>query len=307
MTNSVRQGYPRDMYGYGPNPPQANWPGGARLALQIILAYEEGSENCILHGDAGSEAFISDIIGAQPLLGVRNLNMESLYEYGTRVGFWRILRLLKERELPCTVLANSMALERYPEHASALVEGGHEIASHGHRWIDYQYVGEETERAHMRLAIESIERVCGQRPLGWYTGRCSPNTLKLVVEEGGFLYDADTYADDLPYWAEVNGKNHLRIPYTLEANDMRFVAAQGFNSGDQYFTYLKDTFDVLYAEGEHTPRMMSAGLHLRIVGRPGRIAALQRFLDYVLQHDKVWICRRVDIARHWIEHHPSGN
>lgn len=307
MTNLVRQGYPRDMYGYGPNPPQANWPGGARLALQIILAYEEGSENCILHGDAGSEAFISDIIGAQPLFGVRNLNMESLYEYGTRVGFWRILRLLKERELPCTVLANSMALERYPEHASALVEDGHEIASHGHRWIDYQYVGEETERAHMRLAIESIERVCGQRPLGWYTGRCSPNTLKLVVEEGGFLYDADTYADDLPYWAEVDGKNHLRIPYTLEANDMRFVAAQGFNSGDQYFTYLKDTFDVLYAEGEHTPRMMSAGLHLRIVGRPGRIAALQRFLDYVLQHDKVWICRRVDIARHWIEHHPSGN
>ena len=298
--------YPRDMYGYGSNPPQANWPDNAQLALQIILAYEEGSENCILHGDTSSESFISDMIGAQPLKGVRNLSMESLYEYGTRVGFWRILKLLTDLNIQTTVLANSYALERYPEHAQALVEGGHEIASHGHRWIDYQYVGEVAEREHMQQAIEIIERLVGQRPLGWYTGRVSENTLKLVVEEGGFLYDADTYADDLPYWVKVNGKDHLRIPYTLEANDMRFVALQGFNSGDQYFTYLKDTFDVLYREGEETPRMMSMGMHLRIVGRPGRFAALQRFLDYVMNHDKVWITPRVDIARHWIEKHPPS-
>lgn len=296
--------YPRDMIGYGNNPPNANWPGGARLALQIILAYEEGAENCILHGDPASESFISDIIGAQPLLGVRNMNMESLYEYGSRVGFWRLMRLFEERKIQVTVLANGMALERHPEAAAAMVGGGHEVASHGWRWIEYQYVGEETERLHMKLAIESITKMTGQRPLGWYTGRCSPQTRRLVVEESGFLYDADSYADDLPYWVTVNGKNHLVVPYTLEANDMRFVAAQGFNSGDQYFTYLKDTFDVLYAEGERIPRMMSTGLHCRIVGRPGRFAGFQRFLDYVQKHDKVWITRRVDIARHWHAHHP---
>ena len=295
--------YPRDLVGYGRNPPQANWPKGAKLALQIILAFEEGSENCILHGDAGSENFISDIIGAPSLLGVRNLNMESLYEYGTRVAVWRILDDFKQRGIVTTVLANGMALERYPELGKIMHGLGHEIASHGWKWIDYQFVAEETERHHMKLAIDAIQRAVGERPVGWYTGRGSPNTLRLVVEEGGFLYDADTYSDDLPYWVNVGGKNHLRIPYTLEANDMRFVAAQGFNSGEQYFTYLKDTFDVLYRESDRTPRMMSTGLHLRIAGRPGQFAGWQRFLDYVQKFQDVWICRRVDIARHWHEKH----
>lgn len=297
--------YPRDMIGYGNNPPQANWPNGAKLALQIIVAYEEGSENCILHGDAGSENFISDIIGAPSLPGVRNMNMESLYEYGTRVGFWRIFNEFKARGIKTTVLANGLALENNPGYGRIMHDMGHEIASHGWKWIDHQYMGIETERAHMQLAIKAIEKETGVRPVGWYTGRNSPNTLELVVEEGGFLYDADTYADDLPYWVEVNGKSHLRIPYTLEANDMRFVAAAGFNSGEQYFTYLKDTFDVLYRESDHTPRMMSTGLHLRIAGRPGRWAAFLRFLDYVQSHEGVWICRRDEIARHWHEHHPA--
>jgi putative urate catabolism protein len=295
--------YPRDLVGYGRNPPQANWPRGAKLALQIILAFEEGSENCILHGDAGSENFISDIIGAPSLLGVRNLNMESLYEYGTRVGFWRVLDDFKQRGIVTTVLANGMALERYPEAGQIMHSLGHEIASHGWKWIDYQFVAEDVERHHMKLAIDAIQRAVGERPVGWYTGRCSPNTLRLVVEDGGFLYDADSYADDLPYWVQVGGKQHLRIPYTLEANDMRFVAAQGFNSGEQYFTYLKDTFEVLYRESDRTPRMMSTGLHLRIAGRPGRFAGWQRFLDYVQKFQDVWICRRVDIARHWHDKH----
>lgn len=295
--------YPRDLVGYGRNPPQANWPKGAKLALQIIVAYEEGSENCILHGDAHSESFISDIIGAPPLYGVRNMNMESIYEYGTRVAFWRIFDEFKDRGILTTVLANGMALDRYPEAGKFMHGLGHEIASHGWKWIDHQYMGEEVERHHMKLAIEAIQRHTGERPVGWYTGRGSPNTLRLVVEEGGFLYDADTYADDLPYWEKVGGKNHLRIPYTLEANDMRFVAAAGFNSGDQYFAYLKDTFDVLYRESDRIPRMMSTGLHLRIVGRPGRWAPFLRFLDYVQKHDAVWICRRADIARHWHKHH----
>ena len=298
--------YPRDMIGYGKTPPHANWPNGARIALQIILAYEEGSENCILHGDAASEAFLSEIVGAQPLLGVRNINMESIYEYGSRVGFWRLLRLFEERKVNTTVLAVGMALERHAEAAAAMVEGGHEVASHGWRWIDYQYVGEETERQHMKLAIEAIEKMTGQRPLGWYTGRMSPHTRRLVVEEGGFLYDADSYCDDLPYWLEVEGKQHLVVPYTLEANDMRFATAQGFNSGDQFFTYLKDSFDVLYAEGADRPKMMSVGLHCRLAGRPGRFAAFQRFLDYVQGHEKVWICTRLDIARHWHAHHPPA-
>jgi putative urate catabolism protein len=301
-----KETYARDMMGYGPTPPHAKWPDDARVAVQIIMAFEEGSENCIIHGDAASEAFISEIVGAQPLKGVRHANMESIYEYGTRVGFWRIMRELEKRQIQCTVLANGMALEHYPEAALAMKEAGHEIASHGYRWIDYQYVGIETERQHMRMAIDAIERSTGERPVGWYTGRCSPNTRRLVVEEGGFLYDADSYADELPYWVRVLGKDHLVIPYTLEANDMKFVAYQGFNSGDQYFTYLKDTFDVLYAEGEERPKMMSMGLHLRIVGRPGRFAALQRFLDYIQSHDRVWICRRVDIARHWHATHPAS-
>ena len=274
--------------------------------MQIIFAYEEGGENCILHGDAASEAFLSEIVGAQPLVGVRNINMESIYEYGSRVGFWRLLRLFEDRKINTTVLAIGMALERHPEAAAAMVEGGHEVASHGWRWIDYQFVGEELERQHMTLAIESIERMTGQRPLGWYTGRMSPHTRRLVVEEGGFLYDADSYCDDLPYWLEVEGKQHLVIPYTLEANDMRFATAQGFNSGDQFFTYLKDTFDVLYAEGAERPKIMSVGLHCRLAGRPGRIAALQRFLDYIQGHEKVWICTRLDIARHWHANHPPA-
>ena len=298
--------YPRDMIGYGKNPPHANWPNGARIAVQIILAYEEGAENCILHGDAASEAFLSEIVGAQPLVGVRNMNMESIYEYGSRVGFWRLLRLFEERKINTTVLAVGMALERHAEAAAAMVEGGHEVASHGWRWIDYQYVGEETERQHMTLAIESIEKMTGQRPLGWYTGRMSPQTRRLVVEEGGFLYDADSYCDDLPYWLDVEGKQHLVVPYTLEANDMRFASAQGFNSGDQFFTYLKDTFDVFYAEGAERPKMMSVGLHCRLAGRPGRFAAFQRFLDYMQSHEKVWICTRLDIARHWHAHHPPA-
>ena len=299
--------YDRDLIGYGNRPPLANWPDGARIAVQIILAYEEGSERSVLHGDSESESFISEIVGAQPVRGLRNPQMESIYEYGSRVGFWRIMNELAARELPATVLANGMALERHPAAAQAMVEAEHEIASHGYRWIDYQYVDEDTERRHMHQAVESIEKVTGIRPVGWYTGRMSPNTRRLVVEHGGFLYDADSYADDLPYYEQVAGRAHLVIPYTLEANDMKWVAQGGsFSSGDQYFTYLRDTFDVLYAEGADRPKMMSVGLHCRIVGRPGRFAALRRFLDYVQSHDDVWVARRADIARHWWDEHPPA-
>lgn len=295
--------YPRDMVGYGRFPPDPKWPGNARLALQFVINYEEGGENCILHGDAASEAFLSEIVGAQPLYGVRHISMESLYEYGSRVGWWRLHHLFVERKLPATIFAVGMALERNPEAAAAMVEAGFEIASHGWRWIDYQYVDADTEREHIRLAVEAIKRVTGSRPLGWYTGRCNANTRALVVEHGGFLYDADSYADELPYWVDVNGHPHLVVPYTLDANDMRFATAQGFNAGDQFFTYLKDSFDTLYAEGEHAPRMMSVGFHCRLAGRPGRAAALARFLDYALKHDRVWVCRRIDIARHWHARH----
>jgi putative urate catabolism protein len=296
--------YPRDMVGYGQNPPAARWPNGARLALQIVLNYEEGGENNILHGDAASEAFLSEIIGAAPLAGQRHMNMESIYEYGSRAGFWRLMRVFDERKIPVTVFAVGMALARNPEAARAMVDGGHEVASHGWRWIDYQNIDEETERAHIRLAIEAIETATGTRPLGWYTGRMSPRTRRLVVEAGGFLYDADSYADDLPYWVKVEGHDHLIVPYTLDANDMRFATAQGFNAGDQFFGYLRDSFDVLYQEGRDTPKMMSVGLHCRLVGRPGRFAALVRFLDHVQKHEGVWICRRVDIARHWRSLYP---
>jgi len=296
--------YPRDMVGYGPRPPRADWPRRARVALQFVLNYEEGGENCILHGDAASEAFLSEIVGAQPLSGVRHLNMESIYEYGSRAGVWRLLRLFEARGLKLTVFAIAMALERNPEAAAAMVEAGHEIASHGWRWIDYQYVGEAVEREHLRLAVESLERLTGSRPLGWYTGRCGPNTRRLVVEAGGFAYDADAYNDDLPYWLEFGGKPHLVVPYTLDNNDMRFATSQGFNSGDQFYAYLRDAFDVLYDEGAEAPKMMSVGLHCRLVGRPGRIAALARFLDHVQRFDDVWICRRIDIARHWKKRHP---
>ncbi len=296
--------YPRDMRGYGRTPPHAAWPHSARIAVQFVINYEEGGENCILHGDEASEAFLSETVGAMPIAGARNMNMESMYEYGSRAGFWRLHRLFTERQLPVTVYAVAMALERHPEAAEAMVEADWEIASHGYRWIDYQHVPEKTEREHMRRAIEIHTRMTGSRPLGWYTGRVSPNTRRLVVEEGGFLYDADSYADDLPYWDTAHGRPHLIIPYTLDSNDMRFATPQGFNSGEQFLAYLCDAFDVLYAEGERAPKMLSVGLHCRLVGRPGRTAALARFLDHVQRHERVWICRRVDIARHWLAHHP---
>ncbi len=296
--------YPRDMRGYGRTPPHAAWPHSARIAVQFVINYEEGGENCILHGDEASEAFLSETVGAMPIAGARNMNMESMYEYGSRAGFWRLHRLFTERQLPVTVYAVAMALERHPEAAEAMVEADWEIASHGYRWIDYQHVPEKTEREHMRRAIEIHARMTGSRPLGWYTGRVSPNTRRLVVEEGGFLYDADSYADDLPYWDTAHGRPHLIIPYTLDSNDMRFATPQGFNSGEQFLAYLCDAFDVLYAEGERAPKMLSVGLHCRLVGRPGRTAALARFLDHVQRHERVWICRRVDIARHWLAHHP---
>jgi len=296
--------YPRDLIGYGAMAPDPNWPGGARLALQIVMNYEEGGERSILHGDDFAEAFLQEVVGMQPLKGVRNMQVESMYEYGTRVGFWRLLRLFAERDIKISVFAVGMALERHREAAAALVEAGHEVVSHGWRWIDYQFVGEDEEREHIRLAVESLTKATGSRPLGWYTGRLSPNTRRLVVEEGGFLYDSDAYNDDLPYWVVVSGKPHLVIPYTLDNNDMKFGMPQGFNTGDDFFTYLRDAFDVLYAEGATAPKMMSVGLHMRLVGRPGRFAALTRFLDHVQRHRDVWICRRLDIAHHWIRHHP---
>jgi putative urate catabolism protein len=296
--------YPRDLAGYGPNPPRADWPNGARIALQLVLNYEEGGENCVLHGDSASEAFLSDIIGADAREGVRHMSMESLYAYGSRVGVWRLLRLFETYQVPVSVFAVGMAAERNPEVIHAFHAAGHEIASHGYRWIDYQYVDETTERKHLQQAIAALQGITGERPLGWYTGRTSPNTRRLVVEEGGFLYDADDYCDDLPFWNLDYGKPHLVIPYTLDANDMRFATAQGFNTGEQFYQYLKDSFDVLYAEGLRTPRMMSVGLHCRLAGRPGRFAALERFIKYVRSYDDVWWCRRVDIARHWHQWHP---
>jgi putative urate catabolism protein len=286
------------MIGYGASPPHPRWPGGARLALQIVLNYEEGAENSVLHGDPTSETFLSEIVGARAF-EMRHMSMESLYEYGSRAGFWRLLREFKQRAIPITVFGVAMALERNPEAVSAMEEAGWEVACHGWRWISYQLVDEATERSHMQRAVATVERLTGARPLGWYTGRNSPQTQRLVVEHGGFLYDADSYADDLPYWVEVAGKSHLVVPYTLDANDMRFATAQGFNTGEQFFTYLRDAFDVFYAEGKTSPKMMSVGLHCRLTGRPGRFAALQRFLDHVARHDQVWICRRADIARHW--------
>jgi putative urate catabolism protein len=296
--------YPRDLTGYGPKPPHADWPHGARIALQLVLNYEEGGENCVLHGDSASESFLSDIIGADARQGVRHMSMESLYAYGSRVGVWRLHRLFETYQVPVTVFAVGMAAERNPEPIRALYQAGHEICSHGYRWIDYQHVDENTERKHMQQAIAAIENITGERPLGWYTGRTSPNTRKLVVEDGGFLYDADDYCDDLPFWDQQYGKPQLVIPYTLDANDMRFATAQGFNTGEQFYLYLKDSFDVLYAEGLRTPRMMSVGLHCRLVGRPGRFAALERFIKYVRSYYDVWWCRRVDIARHWHARHP---
>nr|WP_246589941.1 allantoinase PuuE [Marinobacterium ramblicola] len=292
------------MIGYGQNPPHPQWPGQARIAVSFVLNYEEGGERCILHGDKESEAFLSEMPGAQALQGVRHMSMESCYEYGSRAGVWRLLRLFKKHDIPLTIFAVAMAVERHPEVARAMVEAGHEICSHGYRWIDYQYTDESEERDHLIRAIEIIERVTGERPLGWYTGRTGPNTRNLVMEEGGFMYDSDAYDDDLPYWVDNSGKGHLVIPYTLDVNDMRFATAQGFNSGEQFYQYLKDSFDTLYAEGAEAPKMMSIGLHCRLVGRPGRIAALERFLEYARSHEQVWFCRRIEIAKHWHEHHP---
>ena len=297
-------GYPRDMVGYAGAPPAAAWPGGARLALQFVINYEEGAENSVLHGDEASESFLSEMVGAKPVPDARHMAMESLYEYGSRAGFWRLHRLFTERGLPVTVYGVAMAMARNPAAVEAMLAANWEIASHGYRWIDYQFVPEAVEREHIAQAIALHKQVTGERPLGWYQGRTSPNTARLVVEEGGFLYDADSYADDLPYYDARHGRAQLIVPYTLDANDMRFVAYQGFNSGDQFLAYLKDSFDTLYAEGETTPKMMSVGLHGRVVGRPGRLAALKRFLDYVDGHDRVWITRRIDIARHWLDIHP---
>jgi len=295
------------MIGYGPEPPKTNWPGGARIALQFVLNYEEGGENSVLHGDAASEAFLSEIVGAQPLPGARHMSMESIYEYGSRVGVWRILDLFRRHEVPLTIYGIAMAMERHPAVVDAFLRAGHEIASHGWRWINYQDVPPAVEQEHMQRAIEIHRRLTGERPFGWYTGRTSPNTRRLVVEDGGFVYDADDYNDDLPWYDTrycEHGKPQLVVPYTLDANDMRFATPQGFNSGDQFYTYLKDSFDTLYEEGRHTPRMMSVGLHCRLAGRPGRIAALDRFLKYVVRKPKVWYARRIEIARHWLKHHP---
>jgi putative urate catabolism protein len=301
---AMSEPYPRDMIGYGAEPPQARWPGEAQIALQFVINYEEGAENAIFHGDPAAESFLSEWIGAQPTLGLRNMNMESLYEYGSRAGFWRLYRAFTSRNLPVTVYGVAMALERNPPAVAAMLAADWEIATHGYRWIDYQYVAEAVEREHIAKAIEVHTRVTGSRPLGWYQGRCSPNTRRLVAEEGGFLYNADSYADDLPYWDTSCDKPQLIVPYAFDSNDMRFATPQGFNSGDQFFAYLKDSFDVLYREGETRPRMMSVGLHCRLAGRPGRTAALERFLDYAMGHERVWITRRIDIARHWIATYP---
>jgi putative urate catabolism protein len=300
MSNS----YPRDMKGYGRAIPDPKWPGGAYVAVQFVLNYEEGGENNILHGDAASEAFLSEIVGAQSWPGQRHWNMESIYEYGARAGFWRLWRMFTRARIPLTIYGVTTALERSPDQTSAMKEAGWEIASHGLKWIEYRDFSENEERAHLIEAIELHRRLTGERPLGWYTGRCSVNTTKLVMEEGGFLYSSDSYADDLPYWVErPQGGEHLIIPYTLDANDMRFATPQGFNSGDQFFAYLRDSFDCLYEEGRRgSPKMMSVGLHCRLIGRPGRALALERFLDHVQAHDKVWIPRRIDIARHWHAH-----
>ena len=296
---------PRDLIGYGRTPPQAAWPGGARLAVQFVLNYEEGAEANILDGDPGAEIFLSDIANAAPVLGARHMSMEQIYEYGSRAGVWRLLRLFDRFDVPLTVFGVGLAMQRNPAVVEAFLEAGHEIASHGWRWINYQWVAEEEERADMARAIAVHRQLTGERPLGWYTGRTSPNTRRLVAEEGGFLYDADDYSDDLPFWTEVAGKHQLIVPYSLETNDMRFASAN-MQTGDQFFAYLRDTFDTLYAEGEDRTKMMSVGLHCRLAGRPGKLAGLERFLRHAASHQDVWFCRRIEIARHWRATHPAG-
>ena len=293
---------PRNMIGYGSKDKKIKWPNNARIAVQIVLNYEEGAENCVLDGDKQSEVFLSEIIGAQPIKG-RHINMESLYEYGSRRGFWRLHKIFKEKNIPITIFGVGMALAKNPQICKALMSSNYEVASHGWRWIDYQYIKKSEEKKHMKMAIETQKKIFGKRPLGWYTGRCSPNTRDLVFEDGGFLYDSDSYSDDLPYWETRNNKRQLIIPYTLDNNDMRFATNQGFNTGDHFYTYLKDSFDALYEEGKTHPKMMSVGLHCRIIGKPGRIQALKKFLDYIKKQKNVWICKRVDIAKHWIKNY----
>ena len=292
----------RNLIGYGSNLPKVDWPNKARIAVQIVLNYEEGAENCVLNGDKNSEVFLSEIIGAQPIKG-RHMNMESLYEYGSRVGFWRLHNLFQEKKIPITIFGVGMALEKNPEICKAIIEADYEVASHGWRWIDYQNIKKSEEKKHMQLAIKAHTKIFGKRPDGWYAGRCSPNTRDLVMEDGGFLYDSDSYSDDLPFWESRNKKKQLIIPYTLDNNDMRFATNQGFNTGDHFYSYLKDSFDALYEEGRTNPKMMSVGLHCRIIGKPGRIQSLKKFLDYILKHEDIWICKRVDIAKHWIKNY----
>jgi OHCU decarboxylase len=298
--------YPRDLVGYGRTPPRPRWPGEARIAVQFVINYEEGGESSILHGDAASEAFLSEIVGAAPWPGQRHMNMESIYEFGSRAGYWRLYGMFTERNLPVTVFAIATAMARNPDVVAAMNEAGWEIASHGLKWIEYKDFAKADEAAHVRDAIRIHAQVAGARPLGFYQGRCSVNSLTIAMEEQGFLYSADSYADELPYW--VNGPHgpQLIVPYTLDANDMRFATPQGFNAGDQFFAYLRDSFDVLYAEGATAPKMLSVGLHCRLAGRPGRAAALARFLDYVQDHDRVWVATRLDIARHWVRTHPPA-
>ena len=308
MIYDSTQHYPRDLIGYGKTPPHAQWPGGARIAVQFVLNYEEGGENAVLHGDAGSEQFLSEMFNPASY-PERHMSMEGIYEYGSRAGVWRILREFEKRKLPLTVFGVSSALQRHPELTQAFVQLGHEIACHGLKWIHYQHIPEEVERAHMAEAMEIIERMTGHRALGWYTGRDSPNTRRLVADFGGFEYDSDYYGDDLPFWMDVKKSNgatapQLIVPYTLDCNDMRFAMPQGFSHGDEFFQYLRDAFDVHWAEGDERPTMMSIGMHCRLLGRPGRMRALQRFLDHVQAHDRVWVTRRIDIARHWRAHHP---
>ena len=309
---SVNFAYPRNLIGYGRNPPHAQWPGRARIAVQFVLNYEEGGENSVLHGDAASEQFLSEMFNPSAYAD-RHLSMESLYEYGSRAGVWRILREFEKRQLPLTVFAVGMALQRAPDVAQAFIELGHEIACHGWRWINYQQMDEATEREHMRLGLDAIKNLTGVSSSGWYTGRDSPNTRRLLADEGSTAYDSDYYGDDLPFWTTVQRTDQttvprLIVPYTLDVNDMRFSSAQGFAQADDFFTYLRDSFDALYAEGDpgglDRPKMMSIGMHCRLLGRPGRITALQKFLDYIEKHDHVWVCRRVEIAQHWQATHP---
>lgn len=305
---SMTQEYPRDLIGYGPALPEVRWPGQARVAVQFVLNYEEGGESCVLHGDSHSEQFLSEIVGAEPFPD-RHMSMESIYEYGSRAGVWRLLNEFERRGLPLTVFGIAMALQRNPEVAQAFQDRNHEVACHGWRWIHYQNIPEEIEREHMQRAIDIFQTLYGEKPVGWYTGRDSPNTRRLLMDEGGFLYDSDYYGDDLPFWtcqSDSNGElhNHLIVPYTLDTNDMRFATPQGFNTGDHFFQYLRDAFDVLYEEGKEAPKMLSVGLHCRLIGRPGRFRGLQRFLDHIETHDRVWVARRMDIAQHWVRHHP---